>query len=186
MTLTIVTLPASEPVSLVEAKLFLRVDHGGEDSLIATLIGAAREAVEAGCGRALITRRVRESLDIWRADAVGGALLGLGPVTNVIAVRLIASNGAQSIIEPNRCRLEGAGDRPRLVFESGLPATLRAAGGIEIEYDAGFAADAAALPVALRLATLQVVAALYEARQGEAAIPEASRALMRLFAPARL
>lgn len=186
MTITIVTPPASEPVSLAEAKLFLRVDHNAEDDLIATLIGAAREAVEAGCGRALITRRLRESLDIWRRDAVGGAVLGVGPVSDVIAVRLLADNGSQSVIDPDRYRLEGRLDRPRLVFASGVPATLRTAGGVEIEYDAGFAEDAGDLPLALRLATLQIVAALYEARQGEAAIPEAARALMRPFAPARL
>ncbi|MBY0562879.1 MAG: head-tail connector protein [Hyphomonadaceae bacterium] len=186
MSIIIVTPPASEPVSLSEAKLFLRIDHNSEDALINTLIGAARDAVEAGCGRALITRRVRESLDIWRRDAVNGAVLGLGPVTNVVAVRLLADNGAQSIIDPARYRLEGAYDRPRLVFPPGLPATLRSAGGIEIEYDAGFDDVAADLPLSLRLATLQIVAALYEARQGERAIPETARALMRPFAPARL
>lgn len=186
MTITIIAPPASEPVSLAEAKLFLRIDHTSEDALITTLIGAARGAVEAGCGRALITRRVRESLDIWRRDAVGGAELGLGPVTSVVAVRLIASTGAQSVIDPARYRLEGAGDRPRLIFDAGVPATLRSAGGIEIEYDAGFAANAADVPVALRLATLHIVAALYEARTGASPLPEVARALMRPFAPARL
>lgn len=186
MSITIITPPASEPVSLAEAKLFLRIDHNNEDALIATLIGAAREAVEAGCGRALITRRVRESLDIWRRDAVNGAVLGLGPVTNVIAVRLLADNGSQSVIEPDRYRLEGTYDRPRLVFPPGLPATLRSAGGIEIEYDAGFEDNAADLPLALRLATLQIVAALYEARQDGGGVPATARALLRPFAPARL
>lgn len=186
MSITTVTPPASEPISLAEAKLFLRVDHNAEDNLIVTLIGAAREAVEAGIGRALITRRVRESLDIWRRDAVNGAVLGLGPVTNVVAVRLIADNGAQSVIDPERYRLEGNRDRPRLVFPPGLPSTLRSAGGIEIEYDCGYADDADGLPIALRLATLQIAASLYELRQGEGAIPEAARALMRPFAPARL
>lgn len=186
MSITIVTPPESEPVSLSEAKLFLRVDHNAEDDLIATLISAAREAVEAGCGRALITRRVRESLDIWRREAAQGAVLGLGPVTNVVAVRLIAENGAQSVIDPERYRLEGNRDRPRLVFPPGLPATLRSAGGIEIEYDCGYADEAADLPVALRLATLQIVASLYELRQGENGVPESARALMRPFAPARL
>ncbi len=186
MTLTVVTPPASEPVSLAETKLFLRLDHDVEDALIAILIAAAREAVEAGIGRALITRRVRESLDIWRREAASGAVLGLGPVTSVVAVRLLADNGAQSVIDAERYRLESHRDRPRLVFPAGFPATLRSAGGIEIEYDAGYADEAADLPVALRLATLQIVASLYELRQGERGIPEAARALMRPFAPARL
>ena len=34
------------PVSLTEAKLFLRVEHGAEDGLIQTLIDAARARVE--------------------------------------------------------------------------------------------------------------------------------------------
>lgn len=186
MSIIVITPPASEPVSLAEAKLFLRIDQAAEDDLIQTLIVAAREAVEAGCGRALIKRRVRESLDIWRRDSVGGAVLGAGPVSSVVMVRLIATNGAQSVIEADRYRLEGSHDRPRLVFEAGVPATLRTAGGVEIEYDAGFAEDAAELPVALRLSVLQIIAALYEARRGEAQIPEAARALMRPFAPVRL
>jgi uncharacterized phiE125 gp8 family phage protein len=186
MSIVTITPPASEPVSLPEAKLFLRIDHTAEDGLIASLISAAREAVEAGIGRALITRRVREDLDVWRRESVNGAVLGLGPVSNVVAVRLLADNGSQSVLDPDRYRLEGHRDRPRLVFPPGVPATLRSVGGIEIEYDCGFADDPAELPVALRLATLQIAAALYELRLGEGAIPETARALMRPFAPARL
>lgn len=186
MTIITITPPASEPVSLAEAKLFLRVDHDAEDELIPLLITAAREAVEAAIGRALITRRVRESLDIWVREAAQGAVLGLGPVTNVVAVRLLADNGSQSVLDPERYRLDGNRDRPRLVFASGVPATLRQIGGIEIEYDCGYAEEAGDLPIALRLATLQIAASLYELRQGEGAIPETARALMRPFAPARL
>lgn len=186
MTITTITPPASEPVSLAEAKLFLRVDHAHEDELIVMLITAAREAVEAAIGRALITRRVRESLDIWVREAAQGAVLGLGPVTNVVAVRLLADNGSQSVLDPERYRLDGNRDRPRLVFASGVPATLRQIGGIEIEYDCGYADEAAELPVALRLATMQIIASLYELRLGEAGLPETARALLRPFAPVRL
>lgn len=186
MSVTILTPPVSDPVSLAAAKLFLRVDHDDEDELITRLLGAATHAVEAGSGRVLIARRVRETLDFWRPDSVGGALLGASPVTNIVAVRLIASNGSESVIDPDTYRLDGARDRPRIIFTHGLPAILRAAGAVEIDYDCGLAEDAADVPPALTQAVLHIAAALYEAREGATAIPESARALMRPFAPVRL
>ncbi|RZJ46621.1 MAG: phage gp6-like head-tail connector protein [Brevundimonas sp.] len=41
------------PVSLTEAKLFLRVEHDAENELIQTLIDAARARVEADVGLSL-------------------------------------------------------------------------------------------------------------------------------------
>jgi len=41
------------PVSLTEAKLFLRVEHGAEDGLIETMLAAARARVEGEVGLSL-------------------------------------------------------------------------------------------------------------------------------------
>jgi len=43
------------PVSLTEAKLFLRVEHAAEDQLIQTLIDAAQARVEGEVGLSLIS-----------------------------------------------------------------------------------------------------------------------------------
>ena len=133
----------------------LRVDHNAEDDLIASLIGAARGRRSGHWSRPNRTSGARE-LDIWRRDAAQGACLG--------SVRSPTSSPcgcwpmARGVIDPERYRLEGNRDRPRLVFPSGFPSTLRSAGGIEIEYDCGYADEASDLPVALRVATMQIVA----------------------------
>ena len=46
MALKLVTAPAMEPMSLDEAKTYLRVEHNDEDEFIAGLIVAARQAAE--------------------------------------------------------------------------------------------------------------------------------------------
>ncbi len=43
----------SDPVTVAEAKLFLRVEHEAEDGLIATVLAAARARVEAACALSL-------------------------------------------------------------------------------------------------------------------------------------
>lgn len=50
MPLQLLTPPTAEPVSLVEAKLHLRVDFNDDDALITSLITAARQAAETITG----------------------------------------------------------------------------------------------------------------------------------------
>lgn len=78
------------PVSLTEAKLFLRVEHGAEDGLIGTLIQAARLRVEAAVGEALDAAspaplRLAVLMLVLRAFERGDAAMPLGPVEAWIA-----------------------------------------------------------------------------------------------------
>jgi uncharacterized phiE125 gp8 family phage protein len=51
--------PASEPLSLAEAKNYLRVQHDADDALIAAMISAARMQAESRTRRARRTLFVR-------------------------------------------------------------------------------------------------------------------------------
>ncbi len=78
------------PVSLAEAKLFLRVGHDAEDGLIATLIEAARARVEGDVGLSLTSTspaplRLAILMLALRAYERGESEMPIGPVEAWIA-----------------------------------------------------------------------------------------------------
>ena len=61
MSSLLLTAPAIEPLSLAEAKAFLRVETSDDDEVIGALIAGSRIHVEAQTRRALITQSWRIS-----------------------------------------------------------------------------------------------------------------------------
>lgn len=57
--------PASEPVTLEEAKTHARVRHARDDVFITSLIAVARRRAEHDTGKALISQRWTATLDAW-------------------------------------------------------------------------------------------------------------------------
>lgn len=73
------------PVSLTEAKLFLRVEHDAEDALIQTLIDAARARIEGDVGLSLTSTspaplRLAILMLILNAYERGGSEMQMQPV----------------------------------------------------------------------------------------------------------
>ena len=132
MTLFRTVAPAVEPVTLSEVKTTLRLDHDGEDELIAGLIRAAREEVEASCGLALVDQDWRLALE--RPPRSGRVLLRRHPVREILSVTAYGSDGGASLVDPATYRLDGGGRPARLHFLAMPPS---AANGIEIDYRAG-------------------------------------------------
>ena len=115
----LITPPATEPVSLAEAKLYLRIDQDDEDDLIRALVVAARLLVEAASGRMLIDQGWRIVLDRWPA---GGVLrLPLSPVRQVTGVRVRDAAGAAAELAASALVLEIGADPPMLRVAQPVP-----------------------------------------------------------------
>ena len=122
--------PAEEPVSLADAKAFLRVDDTAEDGLITTLVSAARLHVESVTGRAMIFQSWRLVLDAWPAERT--ITLPVAPVHELTAITAFDEEDetqevplAQFSVQAGRLML------PRHIEgEQGMRLRL----GLEIEY----------------------------------------------------
>jgi len=153
--------PSAEPWTVAEAKTFLRVEHDDDDSVIASLIAAARGHVEALSRRALLVQRWRFVLDAWPAN--GRLDPRIGPLRSVIAARAFDAAGNAHSIDVETFVV----DAPANVIASpcwALPPPGRFTAGIELDVELGYGASAADVPDALRHAIRMLVAHWYENR----------------------
>lgn len=164
MSVTILTPPASEPVSLAEAKTLLRIDAADEDSLLASLIATARHTVETRTGRALITRSLALTLNRWPHKNV--VRLPHPPLITVNSVEVADASGTVTPLAADTWHVDRAGLRARLLPAPGhaWPAPGAAVDGIRVAYDAGYGTNAETVPPPLAHAVLLLVAHWYENR----------------------
>lgn len=185
MTPIALTAPALEPVSLDEAKAFLRLDQAEEDGLLGTLITAARLMIEAASSRMLVDQSWRIVLDRWPDS--GEIRLPLSPVHAITAARVYDAAGLAQTVSASALRLDGAADPPLICVVASVPPIGRAHAAIEIDVVAGYGAAVATVPALLRQAVLQLAARWFEQR-GEVVAGDAAglpREILALVAPFR-
>ena len=162
MTAYLLAGPAEEPLSLAEAKAFLRLDDTAEDALVAALITAARLHVEGTTARATIAQSWRLVLDAW--PACREVRLPVGPLISLSAVTVFDDASDPNELDLGQFEIDAVTPRVLLPAEiDGTPA-MRERQGIEIDYVAGYGADAADVPADLRQAMLALVAYWFEHR----------------------
>jgi uncharacterized phiE125 gp8 family phage protein len=154
--------PAVEPVTLAEAKQFIRVEHNDDDDVIAALIAGARIHLEAQTRRALITQGWRVMRDVW--PAAGCLLLLPVPVQTLDAVRIIKSDDTTLALELAGFALDTSDAPARLSLRGAPPAPERPLAGIEIDITCGYGDAPADVPQPLRQAIRLLVAHWYENR----------------------
>lgn len=139
MPLQLVTPPAEEPVSLIEAKLHLRVDFDEDDTLIASLISAARQAAETLTGRQFVNARWKLVLDGFPPCAIA---LAKCPVQSVVAINYLDINSSLQTMPASTYTVDTACEPARItpVFGQVWPPSLPQIGAVSVTFDAGYGA----------------------------------------------
>lgn len=161
MSAYLLTAPAVEPLSLAAAKAFLRVEHDADDAIIASLVSAARNHVEALTRNALIVQTWRLALDRWPDS--GRIVPRIGPLRALAAVRVFSAANEASPIDPETFVIDRAAG---VIAAPGwsLPPPGRGNAGIELDIEVGFGAAATDVPPVLLQAIRTLVSHWYENR----------------------
>lgn len=179
--------PETEPVSLAEARTWLRLDNAADDDLVRALIVAARLMVEAEIGQVLISQTWRLVGDRWPASEE--IPVRIGQVLSVLGARVHPAEGEPTAIAPETISIPPGRDPP-VIAPTLRPAPGRKSSGIEIDLRLGFGDTGADVPETIRLAIRRLVALWYENRGDvgdmESGLPPQIRALLRPFRRIRL
>lgn len=164
MGLAITIAPTVEPVSLDDVVAHCRIESAEENSLLLSLIVAARRLAEQQTGRALVTQSWKQTFDAFPAAEIA---LAMPPLVSVQSVKYYDPDGAQQT-------LSGASDYT--VHTSGIvglvapayntswPATRDMLEAVEIAFTAGYG-SAAAVPQEIKQWMLLHIANWYENRE---------------------
>ena len=161
MTSILLSGPSQEPVTLDDAKAFLRVTHDADDDVIAALIAGARIHIEAQTRRALMTQTWRIVRDAWPPD--GRIAVMPVPLRQLVAVRVFKGDGSAQAIAAEEFTLDTA-SAPAVISFGAIPSPGRVIAGIELDIECGYGAEPSDVPAPLRQAIRMLVAHWYENR----------------------
>lgn len=174
--LRLVTPPATEPVSLAQAKQFLRIEHTADDDAVLRAIFAARRAAEHYLKQALLP----QTWDYTVANPCGVRVeLPFGPAQSITNITLTTEAGAMSTMNVANYRLTVDGFA--VLFDPSVSIEK-----LTVRYVAGIATIVSDLPVTLLQGMLHHIAVMVEQRDGAAAMPMQAMAYYQPYRRVRL
>lgn len=159
MGLTVVTPPASDPISLIEAKDHLRITDTDQDGLLAGYILAAREYVENDTHLKLITQTLDYTIDdCWPYVCVRGYYrarieLPIKPVQSVTSVTYIDVNGSPQTLSAGQyvVRIDGPVHFIEPAYQVTWPSIRMQSACVTVRFVAGFTDVPPSLLQAIRM-----------------------------------
>ena len=161
--LALITAPTAEPVTLTEAKAHLRVTAADDDTLITSLIVAARHWAEGFTGRALITQTWDLYLDAFPEWEL---TLPKPLLQSITSIAYTDTNGASQTLATDQYLVDSKSEPGRITPAYGLvwPSTRWQTNAVKVRLVAGYA-DAAAVPGPVKSACLLMLGELYARRE---------------------
>lgn len=161
MTLKLINAPATEPITLAEAKLHLRVEHSADDDLITSLMAAARQQAEHELGRPLITQTWERVLDAFPAEAIE---LGMPPVQSIVHIKYIDEDEVEQTLSSSLYTLDSDTEPGWAVpdIDTDWPDTLDTVNAVRVRFLCGYGTsddvpEAVKAWIKIRLATMYKV-----------------------------
>jgi uncharacterized phiE125 gp8 family phage protein len=156
------TAPATEPVTLDEAKLHLRVTCAADDAYITALIKAARRHAELYQGRSYITQTLELRMDFFPQFLIE---LPRPPSISVTSIKYIDSNGDTQTLDASKYTTDFNSYVARIVpaYNESWPTTRRVIDAVTIEYEAGYGA-ASDVPETIKQAIYLLLTIWYDNR----------------------
>ncbi|WP_194955649.1 head-tail connector protein [Sphingopyxis solisilvae] len=169
--------PGASPVSLNEARGWLRMGGASDDAVVEPLLRAATGICEAFVGQWLVQRSGSELVRVKQ----GAAWLSVRPVVAVDEVRMVAADDSETVLAVDEYRLSLAADGAGRVMIMPQHGAAR----VRVTYRAGMAAAGADVPEAIRHGIVRMAQHLYEARDGKD-VPPPPAAIAALWQPWRV
>lgn len=166
---SITTAPASEPITLTTAKLWLKVDYSTDDALITELIQAAREQAEKYLAIGLLPQTVTETFDCFPSTSTTNTKasipLSLAPLRAITSINYTDTNGDSQTLATSVYKTI-PGQKPPHIFlrkDQSWPDTLDEVGAITVVYTIGYD-DADSVPSDIKTAMRLMISHLYDNR----------------------
>lgn len=166
--------PEVEPLTLTEAKAYLRVTDTDEDDLINALITGARVWAEACTGRTFINRTWKLVMDNFPAYSVAfpereirlpkGRTQSVSSFTYVNTAGVTTELVASPITGFQMDLTSDTGGLLRAPYDSSWPDARASQGAVQITFVAGYGTTAADVPDPIKLAMRFWIADHYETR----------------------
>lgn len=161
--LTVVTPPATEPITLAEMKLHSRIDNSDDDTLVEGLITAARMHLEQMSQTRFITQTLTLSCDDFPDN---GILYLEGPVQSVTSIEYYDLDGNIQTWSDEFYQVDTTANPARIMpmYNSFWPEYLDDYNSVIVTYVAGFG-NAAAVPALMKQALKMLVGHWYSHRE---------------------